>query len=84
MPFAVLRNCQKSQCLYERFSLIAVPSLRALQASHAIGKHNKYNPDCTGAVVIGNPMLPQVVIDQWQWSPLLGNFTDLRGKNSIT
>ena len=80
VPFAVLRSAQQ-QCLFERFSLIAVPSLRALQISQVIGRHNRYNPDCTGAVVVGNPTLPQTVIERWQWAPLNGM---LINGNSVT
>lgn len=72
IPFAVLRSSQAGVCLYERFSLLAVPSIRALQTSQALSKHNQYNPDCTGAVVVGNPSLPRTVMDQWQWGPLPG------------
>ena len=51
-----------------------VPSIRSLQASQAQSKHNRYNPDCAGAVVIGNPKLPGSVSEQWQWGPLPGNY----------
>ena len=70
VPFSLLRQSQAEPALYERFHLLSVPSIRALQASHTISKHNRYNPDCSGAVVIGNPMLPKTVTDQWQWGNL--------------
>lgn len=72
VPFSVLKGTQGAQCLYERFNLIVAPSIRGLQASQALSRHNKYNPDCTGAVLVSNPKIPQCVTDQWQWGPLPG------------
>ena len=70
VPFALLKPSQTATALCERYNLLAVPSIRALQASQALSKHIKYNPDCTGAVVIGNPKLQQSVVNMWQWSPI--------------
>ena len=72
VPFSVLKGTQGAQCLYERFNLIVAPSLRGLQASQALGRHNRYNPDCSGAGLVSNPKLPQSITDQWQWGPLPG------------
>ena len=72
VPFSVLKGTQGALCLYERFSLLVAPSIRGLQASQVISRHNKYNPDCSGAVIVGNPKLPPSITDQWQWGPLPG------------
>ena len=38
---------QASDCLYERFNLMVVPSLRALQNNQEVSKLNRLNPDAT-------------------------------------
>ena len=70
IPFAVLKRNQAAPCMFERFNLMSVPSVRALQASHVISRHNEYNPNCSGAVVIGNPRLPASVTNMWQWGAI--------------
>ena len=70
VPFALLKGSQAAPCLFERFSLLVVPSIRALETNQLIS--NRYNPECTGAVVIGNPKLPPCVTARWQWGALPG------------
>ena len=68
IPFALLKEKQASPALFERFNLLAMPSIRALQASQA--QTARYNPESSSAVIIGNPKIPQIVTEQWQWRPL--------------
>lgn len=90
VPFALLKPCQMAAPLCERYNLLAVPSVRALQASQMLSKHIKYNPNCTGAVVIGNPKLQPSVVHQWQWSPIPATehecrmVSELMGCHSLT
>ncbi|XP_074640463.1 tetratricopeptide repeat protein 28-like isoform X2 [Tubulanus polymorphus] len=72
VPFAVLRGSQASQCLYERFDLIAAPSIHSIQTSQASVKPSKIYPSSTGALVVGNGRLPANIVEQYQWKPLPG------------
>uniref|UniRef100_A0A4W4DN26 Tetratricopeptide repeat protein 28 n=1 Tax=Electrophorus electricus TaxID=8005 RepID=A0A4W4DN26_ELEEL len=57
IPFALLKGSSSNEYLYERFSLIAVPSpLRVNSGSMA--------------AVVGNPRLPASVMDRWLWGPM--------------
>ena len=78
VPFSLLKNKQSAPFLYERYNLLVVPSIRSLQASQAISKHHRYSPDCTGAVVIGNPNLPNNVNNMWQWGPIVATEEECR------
>ena len=78
VPFAVLRGQQADPCLYERYSLLVVPSIRAVQASEALMQQNQYNPECSGALVLGNVKLPASVTEQWGWGPLPGADVECR------
>nr|XP_054600091.1 tetratricopeptide repeat protein 28 isoform X2 [Nothobranchius furzeri] len=74
IPFALLKGSSSNEYLYERFSLISVPSLSSLQAT------TKPQPRCSGsllcpdgssvAAVVGAPSLPPSVMDRWLWGPL--------------
>ncbi|XP_069788975.1 tetratricopeptide repeat protein 28 [Narcine bancroftii] len=73
IPFALLKGSSSNEYLYERFSIIAVPSIQALQASPR--SHLRKNiPMCSSstsmAAVVGNPKLPSAVMDQWLWGPM--------------
>ncbi|XP_064620053.1 tetratricopeptide repeat protein 28-like isoform X2 [Lineus longissimus] len=70
IPFPVLKGSQVGQCLYERFDLIAVPSLKAIQANQAHAKQSKLYPSPSGALVVGNPKLVPAIAHQWQWNSL--------------
>ncbi|CAH1801728.1 unnamed protein product, partial [Owenia fusiformis] len=69
VPFAVLKPSQAGDSLYERFHMIAVPSIRALQASQSQAM-NSNNQECSGAVIVGNPKMTQGVRERWQWTDL--------------
>ncbi|KAJ6656674.1 hypothetical protein lerEdw1_003561 [Lerista edwardsae] len=73
VPFALLKGSASNEYLYERFSLIAVPSIRALSAS-AKGLAKKtpaaYSHAPSTAAVVGNPKLPPAVMDRWLWGPM--------------
>ena len=78
IPFALLRKSQAMAPLCERFNVIAVPSIRSLHASLKLQRQQRKlasssltsDSDSTGALVVGNPKLPQSVVEQWQWLPL--------------
>nr|XP_046230386.1 tetratricopeptide repeat protein 28 isoform X2 [Scatophagus argus] len=74
IPFALLKGSSSNEYLYERFSLISVPSLSSL------GVTVKPHPRRSGpllcsdggsvAAVVGAPRLPCSVMDRWLWGPL--------------
>ncbi|KAM9307256.1 tetratricopeptide repeat protein 28 [Pholidichthys leucotaenia] len=74
IPFALLKGSSSNEYLYERFSLISVPSLASLRAS--IKPHPRRSgpllcPDGGSvAAVIGAPRLPPSIMDRWLWGPL--------------
>ncbi|XP_061589963.1 tetratricopeptide repeat protein 28 isoform X2 [Cololabis saira] len=74
IPFALLKGSSSNEYLYERFSLISVPSLASLGATakpHPRRGGPLLCPD-GGSVtaVIGAPRLPASVMDRWLWGPL--------------
>uniref|UniRef100_A0A8C4EPZ2 Tetratricopeptide repeat protein 28 n=1 Tax=Dicentrarchus labrax TaxID=13489 RepID=A0A8C4EPZ2_DICLA len=70
IPFALLKGSSSNEYLYERFSLISVPSLGSL------GPHPRRSGPllCSDggsvAAVVGAPRLPPSVMDRWLWGPL--------------
>ncbi|XP_070619524.1 tetratricopeptide repeat protein 28 isoform X2 [Erythrolamprus reginae] len=74
IPFALLKGSSSNEYLYERFSLIAVPSIQALGASakgQAKRNASAYgSSSSSAAAVIGNPKLPSSVMDRWLWGPM--------------
>ncbi|OXB59126.1 hypothetical protein ASZ78_006673 [Callipepla squamata] len=73
IPFALLKGSSSNEYLYERFSLIAVPSIQSLNpSSKSHGKKNTsaYSSSTSMAAVIGNPKLPSAVMDRWLWGPM--------------
>ncbi|XP_069556867.1 tetratricopeptide repeat protein 28 isoform X1 [Brachyistius frenatus] len=74
IPFALLKGSSSNEYLYERFSLLSVPSLASLGAS--IKPHPRrcgplLCPDGGSvAAVVGAPRLPPSVMDRWLWGPL--------------
>ncbi|XP_058473226.1 tetratricopeptide repeat protein 28 isoform X1 [Solea solea] len=73
VPFALLKGSSSNEYLYERFSLISVPSLASLGA--AVKPQHCRGPSlCTDggsvAAVVGAPRLPPSVMDRWLWGPL--------------
>ncbi|CAJ1070057.1 tetratricopeptide repeat protein 28 [Xyrichtys novacula] len=74
IPFALLKGSSSNEYLYERFSLISVPSLASLWA--AIKPHSRRGGPllCSDggsvAAVVGAPRLPPSVMDRWLWGPL--------------
>ncbi|XP_040915141.1 tetratricopeptide repeat protein 28 [Toxotes jaculatrix] len=74
IPFALLKGSSSNEYLYERFSLISVPSLASLGAT--IKPHPRRGGPllCTDggsvAAVVGAPRLPPSVMDRWLWGPL--------------
>ncbi|XP_072839265.2 tetratricopeptide repeat protein 28 isoform X2 [Pogona vitticeps] len=73
IPFALLKGSSSNEYLYERFCLIAVPSIRALNANtktQAKKNLSSYGSSPSMAAVIGNPKLPPSVMDRWLWGPM--------------
>ncbi|XP_059569295.1 tetratricopeptide repeat protein 28 isoform X3 [Alligator mississippiensis] len=73
IPFALLKGSSSNEYLYERFSLIAVPSIRSLNPSsksHLRKNAPAYSSSTSMAAVIGNPKLPATVMDRWLWGPM--------------
>ncbi|PKU32271.1 tetratricopeptide repeat protein hypothetical protein [Limosa lapponica baueri] len=73
IPFALLKGSSSNEYLYERFSLIAVPSIQSLNPSsksHARKNTPAYSSSTSMAAVIGNPKLPSAVMDRWLWGPM--------------
>ncbi|KAL2079565.1 hypothetical protein ACEWY4_025309 [Coilia grayii] len=72
IPFALLKGSSSNEYLYERFSLIAVPSIRSLGAVSKI--NTRRLASCGGGVgtaaVVGNPRLPSSAMDRWLWGPM--------------
>ncbi|TMS08823.1 Tetratricopeptide repeat protein 28 [Larimichthys crocea] len=74
IPFALLKGSSSNEYLYERFSLISVPSLGSLGAT--IKPHPRRGGPllCSDggsvAAVVGAPRLPPSVMDRWLWGPL--------------
>ncbi|XP_048370088.1 tetratricopeptide repeat protein 28 isoform X1 [Sphaerodactylus townsendi] len=73
IPFALLKGSSSNEYLFERFSLIAVPSVQALNP-HAKSQSKKspagYSGSPSMAAVIGSPKLPSSVMDRWLWGPM--------------
>ncbi|KAM3868291.1 tetratricopeptide repeat protein 28-like [Diretmus argenteus] len=73
IPFALLKGSSSNEYLYERFSLIAVPSIHGLGSSTKTHSRRAGPAPCGGvsmAAVVGNPRLPSPVMDRWLWGPM--------------
>ncbi|XP_072520589.1 tetratricopeptide repeat protein 28-like [Salminus brasiliensis] len=73
IPFALLKGSSSNEYLYERFSLLAVPSLRTLASNAKINPRRTAPPPCSAlgmAAVVGNPCLPPAAMDRWLWGPM--------------
>ncbi|XP_032366889.1 LOW QUALITY PROTEIN: tetratricopeptide repeat protein 28-like, partial [Etheostoma spectabile] len=73
IPFALLKGSSSNEYLYERFSLIAVPSIHGLGTSSKAHSRRPGPAPCGGvsmAAVVGNPRLPSPVMDRWLWGPM--------------
>ncbi|XP_076853711.1 tetratricopeptide repeat protein 28-like isoform X2 [Brachyhypopomus gauderio] len=72
VPFALLKGSSSNEYLYERFSLLAVPSLHSLTGSAKATPRRPAAPPCGAlgmAAVVGNPLLPPDAMDRWLWGP---------------
>uniref|UniRef100_UPI0037E8FAB7 tetratricopeptide repeat protein 28 n=1 Tax=Semicossyphus pulcher TaxID=241346 RepID=UPI0037E8FAB7 len=74
IPFALLKGSSSNEYLYERFSLISVPSLASLGATIKLHPRRGGPLHCSDggsvAAVVGAPRLPSSVMDRWLWGPL--------------
>nr|XP_002733822.1 PREDICTED: tetratricopeptide repeat protein 28-like [Saccoglossus kowalevskii] len=71
VPFGVLKGSSSQACLFERFKLRVVPSLRALNASIKTNQQQTYSSSTLPALIIGNPKLPQSAKQRWGWGSLV-------------
>ncbi|KAL2099941.1 hypothetical protein ACEWY4_004335 [Coilia grayii] len=74
IPFALLKGSCSNEYLFERFSLIAVPSIGGLTATSKGAARRLGAGQVSGGVsmaaVVGNPRLPGGVMDRWLWGPM--------------
>ncbi|KAL0965743.1 hypothetical protein UPYG_G00285140 [Umbra pygmaea] len=74
VPFALLKGSSSNEFLYERFNLLAVPSLGSLGAAaksqHRRGVPSLYSGGGSMTAVVGAPSLPPRVMERWLWGPL--------------
>ncbi|KAK5909897.1 hypothetical protein CesoFtcFv8_003785 [Champsocephalus esox] len=73
IPFALLKGSSSNEYLYERFSLIAIPSIQGLGSNAKTNSRRPGPAPCGGvsmAAVVGNPRLPSPVMDRWLWGPM--------------
>uniref|UniRef100_A0AAZ3SWY4 Tetratricopeptide repeat protein 28 n=1 Tax=Oncorhynchus tshawytscha TaxID=74940 RepID=A0AAZ3SWY4_ONCTS len=72
VPFALLKGSSSNEYLYERFNLLAVPSLGSL-GPVSYPRHGApflYNGGGSMTAVVGAPRLPSRVMERWLWGPL--------------
>ncbi|XP_068430413.1 tetratricopeptide repeat protein 28 [Clinocottus analis] len=73
IPFALLKGSSSNEYLYERFSLLSVPSLGSLGAAKPQPRRGGPFPCSDGGsvvAVVGAPRLPASVMGRWLWGPL--------------
>ncbi|XP_072310398.1 tetratricopeptide repeat protein 28 isoform X3 [Eucyclogobius newberryi] len=74
IPFALLKGSSSNEYLYERFSLISVPSLTSLEDTGKVLPCRGGSLFCSNggsvAAVVGAPHVPPRVMDRWLWGPL--------------
>ncbi|KAM3600414.1 uncharacterized protein V6R79_023063 [Siganus canaliculatus] len=73
IPFALLKGSSSNEYLYERFSLISVPSLGSLGVKpppRRGGGAVLCSDGGSVAAVVGAPRLPPAAMDRWLWGPL--------------
>jgi CHAT domain-containing protein len=66
VPFSILRSCINEEYLCEKFKLIVAPSLSSIRS----GARCKSKSDTSIPLVVGNPLLPSEVTDQWGWEDI--------------
>ncbi|XP_077995250.1 tetratricopeptide repeat protein 28-like [Glandiceps talaboti] len=72
VPFAVLKSSTSQECLYERFKLRVVPSMRTLNAGIRASSHHSSNSTSSlPALIVGSPKLPPAAQDRWGWGSLV-------------
>ncbi|CAB1318257.1 unnamed protein product, partial [Coregonus sp. 'balchen'] len=74
VPFALLKGSSSNEYLYERFNLLAVPSLGSLgpvaKSYPRRGAPFLYSGGGSMTAVVGAPRLPSRVMERWLWGPL--------------
>ena len=72
IPFMMLKEKQDQEYLFERFNLIIVPSINAIQNSQKTDKHGRPVIGSSGALVVGNPKLTSSICQHWHLSDING------------
>ncbi|XP_052314176.1 tetratricopeptide repeat protein 28-like isoform X1 [Oncorhynchus keta] len=74
VPFALLKGSSSNEYLYERFNLLAVPSIGSLGAAAKSHPRHRapflYSGGGSMTAVVGAPRLPSRVMERWLWGPL--------------
>ncbi|XP_045544954.1 tetratricopeptide repeat protein 28 isoform X2 [Salmo salar] len=74
VPFALLKGSSSNEYLYERFNLLAVPSIGSLgpvaKSYPRRGAPFLYSGGGSMTAVVGAPRLPSRVMERWLWGPL--------------
>lgn len=78
VPFAMLRPTESNHYLFERYNLIIMPSITALQPDNHHSRTGRPTIDSSGAVVIGNPKLTSAIQQQWQLKDIPGSEYEAR------
>ncbi|KAL8575874.1 hypothetical protein ACOMHN_014879 [Nucella lapillus] len=72
IPFLMLRPDSAHPFLFERFNLIIVPSVSALQHSHKTDGQGRPMIESSGALVVGNPQLTPTIAHHWHLKEIPG------------
>lgn len=72
IPFLMLRHEQADRFLFERFNLIIVPSVSALQNTQKTDGQGRSVIDSSGALVVGNPHLTPSICQHWHLKEIPG------------
>ncbi|XP_050408833.1 tetratricopeptide repeat protein 28 [Patella vulgata] len=72
IPFMMLKKEEEEEYFYEKFNLIVVPSISALQNTQKMDKYGRPVIDSSGALVVGNPKLTPSVCQHWHLKEIPG------------
>ncbi|XP_025088925.1 tetratricopeptide repeat protein 28-like isoform X2 [Pomacea canaliculata] len=72
IPFLMLRAEQAQRYLFERFNLIIVPSISALNNTEKLDSHGRPLIASSGALVVGNPQLTPSICQHWHLKEIPG------------
>ncbi|ESO82395.1 hypothetical protein LOTGIDRAFT_134708, partial [Lottia gigantea] len=72
IPFMMLQKENEDSFFFEKFNLIVVPSISALQNTQKVDKYGRPVIDSSGALVVGNPKLTPSVCQHWHLKEIPG------------